>query len=109
MKNDFSDIFFEKEKFDCAQIKIGPNAIISGDGLIEETASVNGGLYSRFVIGSYTSIGMGARCTNMLVGRFSTIEDDCIIGYSKIFKNSFSINNFARGKKMRLRMSISRK
>lgn len=85
--------------FSNGNICISESSCIDGDGLIEESVVIHGELRSRFVVGSYTSVGVGAKCSNALIGRFSTIEENSIIGYRKIRGQFFSNHGFAHAEK----------
>ncbi|ANI33376.1 hypothetical protein AA098_07665 [Pseudomonas sp. JY-Q] len=69
---------------------------LSGDGLLEENSVVNGILLSRFFIGAYSLIDKGAYAKNLFMGRFSTIEGGCHIGYPAIRAKNFSNHAFAK-------------
>lgn len=69
---------------------------ISGDGFLEEGAVVQGNLSSRFSVGAYSLVDSGSFVKNTFVGRFTTIEKNCHIGYPVVRDKNFSNHFFAR-------------
>lgn len=69
---------------------------ISGDGFLEENAVIHGVLISRFSIGAYSIIENGALVKNSFIGRFTTIEKNCHVGYPVVRSKNFSNHCFSR-------------
>lgn len=66
---------------------------INGSGILESPCYANSKIEGRFYIGAYTFISNLSKIRNCFIGRFSRIEENCLIGLNKEKKGSFS-NHF---------------
>lgn len=56
---------------------------INGSGILESPCYANSKIEGRFYIGAYTFISNLSKIRNCFIGRFSRIDENCLIGLNK--------------------------